>query len=222
MPPLAHDPNIAYFLLIMGLWVGVTAAYVPGTGFVEILSGIVLVAGLVMLANLPTNLGALLLLTTGVIGFGVSPFLTRNPWWLAIVGLVLQAVGGYYLYHQGVHVSPIVLITTLALPFVYHTFILAPMLRRQRTLPRVPDRDNEIIGMSGRVMHALDPIGVVLVNSEEWTAESRRKLEVGMPIIVTAREGLKLIVELDKVKRDEFLADEEEAEFEASTSAGHI
>lgn len=219
MPPLAHDPNVAYFLLIMGLWLGVTAAYLPGTGYVEIMSGTALLTALVMLANLPTNLVALLILMTGVLGFAVVPFLTRRPWWLAIFGLGLQAAGSVLLYDRGVTVSPILIIVTLALPFVYHTFILTPMLRRQRDMDPAADRDAEIIGMRGRVLHTLNPIGIVLVNSEEWTAEAHRKLEPGLPIVVVGREGLKLIVELDKVKRDQLLQDEEADALEAAASS---
>ncbi|MBK8135901.1 MAG: hypothetical protein IPK52_08685 [Chloroflexi bacterium] len=219
MPPLAHDPNVAYFLLIMGLWLGVTAAYLPGTGFVEIMSGTAMLTALVMLANLPTNLVALLILMIGVLGFAVVPFLTRRPWWLAIFGLGLQAAGSVLLYDRGITVSPVLIVVTLALPFVYHTFILTPMLRRQRDMDPAADRDAEIIGMRGRVLHTLNPIGIVLVNSEEWTAEAHRKLEPGLPIVVVGREGLKLIVELDKVKRDQLLQDEEADALETAPSS---
>ncbi len=214
MPPLAHDPNVAFFLLIMGLWLGVTAAYMPGTGIVEVVAGATMLTSLVMLANLPTNLAALLVLMVGVMGFAVVPFLTRRPWWLAIVGLGLQAAGSVLLFDRGVSVSPLLIIVTLALPFAFHTWVLTPMLRRHRDLEPATDRDSDIIGMRGRVVQTLNPSGVVTVNSEEWTAEARRKLEPGMPVIVVGREGLKLIVELDKVKRDEFLMDEEELEGE--------
>lgn len=219
MPPLAHDPNVAYFLLIMGLWLGVTAAYLPGTGFVEIMSGTAMLTALAMLANLPTNLVALLILMIGVLGFAVVPFLTRRPWWLAIFGLGLQAAGSVLLYDRGITVSPVLIVVTLALPFVYHTFILTPMLRRQRDMDPAADRDAEIIGMRGRVLHTLNPIGIVLVNSEEWTAEAHRKLEPGLPIVVVGREGLKLIVELDKVKRDQLLQDEEADALETAPSS---
>lgn len=212
MPPLAHDPNIAYFLLIMGLWLGVTAAYLPGTGIVEIVSIVTFIAGFAMLSNLPTNLAALLILMVGVMGFAVAPFLTRRPWWLAIIGLGMQAAGAVLLYDRGVNVSPLLIGVTLALPLAYHTMVLMPMLRRHRDEQPITDRDSDIVGMRGRVVQVLDPTGVVLVNSEEWTAEARRKLEPGMPIIVVGREGLKLIVELDKVKRDEFMSEEEELE----------
>jgi membrane-bound serine protease (ClpP class) len=214
MPLLAHDPNVAFFLLIMGLWLGVTAAYMPGTGIVEIIAGTTLVVALIMLANLPTNLGALLIIMIGVTSFAILPFLTRRPWWLAILGLGLQAAGSVLLFDRGVGVSPLLIIVTVALPFVFHTFILTPMLRRHRDQEPVVDRDSEVIGMRGRVVHALNPSGVVVVNSEEWTAEARRKLDAGMPIIVVGREGLKLLVELDKVKWDEFITDDEPLEGE--------
>lgn len=215
MPALAHDPNVAYFLLIFGLWLSVTAAYIPGTGIVELASGAALIGALAMLAALPTNLGALLILMVGVLGFAVLPFLRVRPLWLALAGLVLQAGGSIALFNDGVSVSPLLIAVTLALPLAYHTLVLMPMLSRQRNQRPVTDRDSDLIGKKGRVVETLNPIGSVLVNNETWTAEARRKIEVGMPIVVVEREGLKLIVELDKVKRDEFLAaSEEDAEIE--------
>lgn len=207
---LAHDPNIAYFLLIFGLWLGVTAAYIPGTGIAEIAAGTSALVALVMLAGLPTNLVALLVLIIGVMAFAVIPFLMRGPWWLAIGGLALQAVGSIFLFDQGVSVSLILIAVTLILPFVYHTFVLTPMLARHRAMGPAVDRDAEVIGMRGRVLKTLNPVGIVQVNSEEWTAESQRKLEPNMPVVVVGREGLKLIVELDKVKWEQLLQEEEE------------
>lgn len=219
MPPLAHDPNVAYFLLIFGLWLSVTAAYIPGTGIVELAGGAALIGALAMIAALPTNLGALLILMVGVLGFAVLPFLRVRPLWMALAGLVLQAGGSIALFNDGVSVSPLLIIVTLALPLAYHTLVLMPMLSRQRNQRPVTDRDSDLIGKKGRVIEALNPIGSVIVNNETWTAEARRKIEVGMPIIVVEREGLKLIVELDKVKRDEFLAASEDDDDEVEPTA---
>ncbi|NOG52587.1 MAG: NfeD family protein [Chloroflexi bacterium] len=154
-----------------------------------------MIGALAMLAALPTNLGALLILMVGVLGFAVLPFLRVRPLWIALAGLVLQAGGSLALYNNGVSVSPLLIAVTLVLPLAYHMLVLMPMLNRQRNQPPVTDRDSDLVGMKGRVVATLNPIGSVLVNNETWTAEAGRKIEAGMPIIVVDREGLKLIVE---------------------------
>jgi membrane-bound serine protease (ClpP class) len=219
---LTIDPNIAYFLLVVGLWIGATAAYVPGTGLIEVLAGVSLVAAIVLMASLPTNLVGLLILMIGVLGFAIIPFLRIRQAYLALGGLVLQAVGSFTLYN-GISVSPLLIVVTLGLPLAYHTLILTPMLARQsRNAIPVTDRDSAIVGMRGRVLEALNPLGAVYVNGETWTAEGRRKLNPGDPIIVIAREGLRLVVDLDKAKRDAMFAMEEDDQPDLSDPNGEI
>jgi membrane-bound serine protease (ClpP class) len=168
---MPYDPNLAYFLLVIGLWLAATAAYIPGTGLIEVFSGLGLVVALVLLAGLPTNLTGLLLLSMGVVGFALIPFIRRRPMWLVAMGLALQ-VGGSLMLYNGVMVSPVLMSVTLIVPLAYHTLILMPMMERhfERVTPTM-ERDANLVGMSGRVVQDLDPIGSVQVNGETWTAE---------------------------------------------------
>ena len=59
---MPFDPNLAYVLLVIGLWVAATAAYIPGTGVIDLAAALSLVGALVLLGGVPTNpVGALLL-----------------------------------------------------------------------------------------------------------------------------------------------------------------
>jgi membrane-bound serine protease (ClpP class) len=195
------DPNLAYVLLVIGLWVAATAAYIPGTGIIDGLAVLAVIGAAILLSALPTNLIGVLLLTIGVVGFAIIPFIRRRPLWLIGVGLMMQVAGSFLLYHDGIVVSPIIVIGALSVPLAYHAFLLMPIMERQFARPAgAMERDANIIGMRGRVIQILNPIGTVYVNSESWTAEGRRKLKVGMPIVVVAREGLSLIVDLDREK----------------------
>lgn len=214
---MPFDPNLAYFLLVIGLWLAATAAYVPGTGVIEVVALVALVIALWLLALLPTNLAGLLLLSMGVVGFALIPFIRRRPLWLLAVGIALQLVGSLTLFHHGVMVSSLLMVVTLTLPLAYHTLLLMPMVDKhwKNTSPTM-ERDAQLIGMSGRVVEDLNPLGMVYVNGETWSAEGRRKLKRGTPIIVIAREGLRLIVDIDKQKRDQLAlmddADDEDSE----------
>lgn len=195
------DPNLAFVLLVIGLWVAATAAYIPGTGLIDLMAVIAVGAALTLLSALPTNLVGVFLLAIGVVGFALIPFIRRRPMWLVIGGVVMQVAGAFLLYNDGVMVSPVVILMTLSIPLAYHTLLLMPIMERQFSRPAgAMERDANIVGMRGRVIQTLSPIGTVQVNSETWSAEGRHKIKAGMPIVVVAREGLRLIVDLDEEK----------------------
>jgi membrane-bound serine protease (ClpP class) len=194
------DPNVVYLVLLMGLWVGITAAYVPGTGVIEILAVIILVVALVIMASMPTNWGAVLLLVLGVLSFLLVPFLSPRLAILAQGGLILQAVGGALLFGQGLSVSWLVIGITIAMALAYHNFALLPLLRRIRQQKAVIDDNGQLIGTFGRATTAFNQsgssyVGSVNVRSEQWTAYSEKPLVAGDEVVVLERDGLQLIVE---------------------------
>jgi membrane-bound serine protease (ClpP class) len=200
IPVLFTDPNIVYMALWVGLWIAMTAAHAPGTMIIEVLALVALVGTAVLLLNLPTNWLAVLIFTAGVVGFILIPFFKQQYTTLSLGGLVLQALGGYFLF-DGLQVSPGVIAATIALSLMYHYFLLLPAIR-QIKLHRLDDRDSLLVGMEGRVVKALDPIGTVQVNSELWTATSSKTLASGTRVVIQERNGLQLFVEATKDKRE--------------------
>lgn len=212
MVNLFQDPNILYLVLIFGLWVGVSATYIPGTGIKEAIAAVALIGafwGLV--TTTATNWWAVLLLIMGVLGFIIMPFLNnRFMNSLAIVGLALQGVGGLLLFNNAM-VSPILLGVTLVLPLLYHRFVLLPVLRsvRERTEQAAVDT---LLGARGRVVQPVNPIGTVQAGGELWTATSvdEKPIPSGEQVIVVERDGLQIVVESVKHKRNEETDSKEE------------
>ncbi len=199
---LVLDSNLAYIVVLVGMWLAVTAVYMPGTGVFEFIALVILVGGLVLLLSMPTNWLALLVLIVGVLSFILIPFFSMQHAPLAIVGLAMQGVGGMFLF-EGQMLSPIVLASTLAISLAYHQFVLMPTLHRLQTVSEQSiEREDRVIGMRGRVTKTIDPVGTVLVDSELWSATSSEPLAEGTPIVVTGREGLSLIVEPLKRKHE--------------------
>jgi membrane-bound serine protease (ClpP class) len=194
------DPNLVYLILILGLWMSVTAVYMPGTGVVELLAGIGVIAALVVLANMPTVWWAVILIVVGVLSFLVIPFIDRRFAPLAIGGLVLQAVGSLTLFTDGVSVSLPLIVVTIVASLVYHRYALLPALEHHRSKPAMLE-DEPIVGMNGYVQSTLNPVGTVYVRGETWTARSDQPLEKGTEIAVIDQEGLTLYVEALKHKR---------------------
>lgn len=193
------DANVVYLALIAALWLGVTATYIPGTGLLEVLSAAIAVGVVLVLGNMPTNWGAVIILIVGTLSFIIMPFLNRQWIALAIGGLILQGVGSLFMF-SGLQVSPLIIGLILVLSLAYHRYVLIPVLEKTRNQPLVDD-DTALIGARGRVISAVDPVGTVNVRGELWTANSEEPLRAGEEVIVVERDGLNIFVEGVKQKR---------------------
>jgi membrane-bound serine protease (ClpP class) len=175
----------------------------PGTGVVEVLAMIGIGAALVVLANMPTNWWAVILIVVGVLGFLIIPFLDQRFRLVAIGGLALQTVGSLTLFN-GTGVALPVIVVTIGASLIYHRFALLRILDYHRNRPAMV-ADEPLIGAHGYVQRALDPIGTVYVRGETWTARSDgdQKIDSGAEIAVVDQEGLTLFVEAVKQKHHE-------------------
>jgi membrane-bound serine protease (ClpP class) len=197
----AIDPNVVYLVLLFGLWSGVTAAYQPGTHIAEGSSLLFTIGAVLALTTLPTNWAAVLVLIVGVGAFLVVPFIDPRYVRFVYLGLVLQAIGSFFLFN-GLSVALPIIAITIGLSLVYQQFVLLPVLSK-KNLPVYPDNDERLIGARGRVVRRIDPLGTVQAAGEMWSARSDVPLESGDEVIVLERDGLTLIVEGVKHKNEE-------------------
>ena len=194
------DPNVMYMALLAGLWISVTAAYIPGTGIAEVVGFTLLVGSFIALTTLSTQWLAVVALVIGVAAFLILPFIGKRYANFAEIGLIGQAIGAYFLFTD-MRVSPIVIISTLIFAVIYNRAVLIPLMKNQHERSEF-DEAQQVLGVRGRVVKDLDPVGTVYVNKELWRARSEHEdLLKDTPIIVVAQEGLELIVE--KSKRDD-------------------
>ncbi len=197
LDPVTLDVNLVYIALLFGLWLGVTAAYVPGTGIAEGVAAVLLIGSFFVLTSLPTNWVAVVILVIGVSAFLILPFFGERYGQFAEVGLVGQAIGSYFLFDEAQSVSIVLIAITLLLGVLYNRLVLIPIMRTQRSHNEY-DESNEVIGLRGRVVKSLDPVGTVYVNKELWRARSSETLPPESTVIVVAQDGLELIVEKAK------------------------
>lgn len=199
LTPFFADPTLLYVMLLIGLWVAITAAHIPGTGIIELAAFGLIGLSLYALTQLPTNWLALMLMVTGTGCFLVLPYLSPRYAHLAELGLLLQAVGGFTLFSDRTMSLPVLGVTVL-LSWFYSRFVLMPILKTQWQKTDYHEY-TQVIGSIGRVIKPLDPTGTVLVNGEIWSARSTQDLSAETEVIVQARRGLELTVE--KAKRVE-------------------
>lgn len=193
--PAMINTDVVYLALIVGLWVAITAIYIPGTALPELIALVTLGGSLFVLAQLPTNWVALMLIVIGVIAFLLAPFI--NPRWarFAPIGLIPQGIGSVFLFTDRWVSLPLVGIVLL-IALLYHQLFLIPIMRRQQEARNKPEAT--MVGKHGRVVSPLTPVGTVQIDGELWTARADADVESGLIVTVTKQEGLELQVEKSK------------------------
>ncbi len=192
-----QNPNVIYLLLMAGLWLSATGAYIPGTGIAEIGGGALIIGALFLLSQAAVNWIAVIALVIGVSLFFLLPLLKPDWERYAIGGLAVQAGASFFLFATA-SVSPIWIVVGLLVAYAYHRTILRSVLMQQRTLSST-QKDAFLVGEPGRVVSEIEGRGTVQVHGELWTARSRSRLESGAEVVVTEQDGLELHVE--KAKR---------------------
>src|SRR5689334_3917131 len=106
MQPLAEalwalliNPNVAYLLLVVGMWSLVLAISIPGTGLPEAAAVICLVLAGIGLTQLPVNLVGLGLIGLALILFIVE-FRLMAHGALLLAGAIALGVGSLLLFHE--------------------------------------------------------------------------------------------------------------------------
>jgi membrane-bound serine protease (ClpP class) len=191
------DPNIAFILLLVGIYGLLFEFWNPGVFFPGVLGGICLLLALIALSVLPVQYGALGLLLLGIALMAGEAF-TPGIGALGIGGLVAFIVGSFFLFDPegstidfGVSIPVIIgaAITSAGLTFAV---IGAAMKARRR--PAVTGAE-EMIESRGKVVDWQAGRGNIRVHGEIWSARSDRELKSGDSVRVIRREGLTLIVE---------------------------
>jgi membrane-bound serine protease (ClpP class) len=189
------DPNVSYFLLVLGLMLAVLALFSPGTGILEIGAVALLVLAGYGIINIPINLWALIVLVVGIFPFLLALRRSRQIVFL-VLALLALVVGSVFLFRtpEGAPaVNPFLagivsLVAVLFLWFVGRKGIEAIM--------RMPDHSLErLIGQVGIAQSDVFQEGSVHVSGEVWSARSEVYIAKGNQVRIIGREGLMLIVE---------------------------
>ncbi len=191
------DPNIAFILLMIGVYGIIFEFWHPGFGGPGIVGAICLVVGLMALSVLPINLAGLGLLILGI-GMLAAEAFTPGIGLLGLGGMVSFILGGLFLFDPAgadidfVVAWPVVVgaAVTNAVLFVG---LLGMILRVRRR--KVVTGTEQMIGLEGRVVDWQDGQGHIRVRGEVWSARAPASLEPGAPVRVGRRDGLTLHVE---------------------------
>jgi len=191
------DPNVAYILMIVGIYGIIFEFYHPGLVVPGTVGAISLLLALYAFNVLPINyvgLGLILLGTALMVAEAFVPSFGA----LGIGGVAAFVVGSVMLMDAdvpGFHVyMPLIaaIATVSAGLFVFVGVML--MRARRRAVVTGPE---EMIGMSGEVVSWSGQSGRVRTHGEIWQARAMNELALGSQVRVRERDGLVLLVEPD-------------------------
>jgi len=187
------NPNIAFVLLLIGIYGLILEFSNPGAILPGVTGVICLLLALYALQVLPVNYAALALIAIGIV-FMISEIFVTSGGILGIGGVAAFTVGSVMLFDDDYLAVSIPMIGGTAL--VAAGFMLW-ILRRFATLRRaqVVSGEEYMIGHVGTVREAFDVRGRIDLDGENWIAETRVPLQAGQKVRITAIDKLVLKVE---------------------------
>ncbi|MDH3387582.1 MAG: nodulation protein NfeD [Gammaproteobacteria bacterium] len=187
------NPNIAYVLMLIGIYGLILEFSNPGSILPGVTGAICLLLALYAFQVLPVNYAALALLAIGLV-FMISEIFVTSGGILGIGGVIAFTVGSIMLFDDDYLAVSTPMIGGTAL--VGAGFMLW-ILRRFATLRRtqVVSGEEYMIGHIGIVREAFDARGRIDLDGENWIAETPVPLNAGQKVRVTAIDKLVLKVE---------------------------
>lgn len=195
---LLSDPNVAYLLLLLGMYGILFELYNPGAILPGVVGVISLILAFYSMHTLPINYAGLALIVFAIILFLLEIKIVSHGI-LAIGGVVSLLLGSLMLIRsdaalESVRISRSVIVAAVAVSALFFLFVLGLGMRALRARPITG-----IEAMTGEIGESLDllnPNGTVRVHGEIWRAISTSgAIGQGEKIRVVAIRDLTLLVE---------------------------
>jgi len=195
---LISDPNIAYILLLLGLYGMIFELFNPGAIVPGIVGVICLTLAFYAMHALPVNFAGLALIIFGVVLFLLEIKIVSHGV-LTIGAIASLLLGSMMLIRPDAQmevrqISWWVILSAVGLSALFFLFVVGLGLRAQRLKP-VTGAEG-MIGEIGESLEVLNPVGTVRVHGETWTAESLiGPIAKGARVRVARIKNLMLFVE---------------------------
>lgn len=190
------DPNIAYILLIIGMW-GLFFEFVnPGFVLPGVAGAISLLIALYGLQLLPINYAGLALILLGIV-FMVAEVFIASFGALGVGGIAAFIVGSIMLLNVDVPGYRIALPLILVITAVTAVFflVLINLVLRARKRPVVSGRE-QLIGAVGDIVIDAKQVTWARIEGELWQVKAEVPLQTGQQVKVIGVDGLVLRVEI--------------------------
>ncbi len=192
------NPNIAYILMLLGIYGLFFELTNPGFVLPGVIGGISLLLALYALQVLPVNYAGLALMILGVI-FMVAELFAPSFGALGIGGIISFVVGSVILFDtegSGIKVA-IPIIAAVSIVSSIFFLITLRMVYAAHHKPIVSGVD-EMLGSIGQVTEDFEGSGHIHIHGEAWQVKSKLPFKRGDQVRVTSIDGLILSVEPTK------------------------
>ncbi len=192
---IISDPNLAYILLLVGIYGLVYEFANPGAVFPGTVGAVSLLLALYAFQLLPINYTGAALILLGL-ALMIAEAFVPSFGALGVGGAVAFVIGSLILIDTevpGFGISP-PLIIGFALSSALLFFLVIGMALKAHRRP-VGSGSEELVGAVGEAVSGFPGPGSIHLHGEIWTAESDRDITPGAPVRVIARHGLTLLVE---------------------------
>jgi membrane-bound serine protease (ClpP class) len=196
------NPDIAYILLIIGMFGIIFELSHPGLVAPGIAGGIALLLAFISFGSLPTNLGGVLFIVLAIVLFILDIKLPTHGV-LTAGGVVSFVLGSLLLFPPwrapqlpsmpSVRISPVLIAVMTVLIASFFIFIVSKGLLAQRRRPSFGTES--LPGARGVAITEIAPDGQVQSMGEQWSAHAvEGSIHTGENVEVVGREGLRLLV----------------------------
>ena len=190
------DPDIAYILLILGIFGIIFEFTAPGTFAPGVIGGICIILALTAMGSIPISVAGAVFIALAFVLFIMELKITSYGL-LGAGGILSLIVGSLMLFNPLAPYFRISLLSVITMViassglFAFLIFLGVASMKN-----KVVSGSQVLINAAGEVKSALSPSGIVHVNNEDWSAEAKdgEKIKKGEKIVVVEVDGAKLIV----------------------------
>ena len=192
---IISDPNIAYILMLVGIYGLVYEFANPGMMLPGVAGAICLMLALFAFQVLPVNYAGVGLILLGI-AFMVAEVVVPSFGALGIGGIIAFVIGSVILLDTnvpGYGISPALIGAVALVSAAFFMFVVGMALKARRR-PVVSGQE-ELIGAVGTILEDFEGNGRIQIHSEVWNAHSNVPLQKGQQVRVRSMQGLILNVE---------------------------
>jgi membrane-bound serine protease (ClpP class) len=188
------DPNVAYLLMMIGIYGILFEIYSPGAIFPGVVGGISIILALYAFQTIPITFAGVFLILLGIIFFILELKIISHGV-LGVAGIISIVIGSVMLIDLPRSIFAISWTSIIAVAILSGIFffgVLSYAIKAQ--LSKVKTGKEGLIGEVGTAWTDVFEYGKIVVHGETWNARSNEQIKKGDKIIVAGVEGLTLVV----------------------------
>ncbi len=188
------DPNLAYLLMLIGIYGLILEGYNPGSILPGVVGAICLILALFAFQVLAVNYAGLILIALGVVLIVAEAF-APSFGILGFGGLTSFVLGSIMLFDSGIPGFEVSRLLIGSIAFLGGLIILGLVFFLARTLKRpIVSGIEGMLGEQGIALEDFDSKGDVLVHGERWQAKTSEPVKKGQGIEITAVKNMLVLI----------------------------